>query len=131
MHVLSSVPAFVFPVKATAPICAWSGWTVAQMLEGAALGADGLHGVQGAQGGAKNSGGYGASEHYYEVLEFVDTIVDEDMIRDEDRVEWKVKTAAAVWGMIDGVRAWGALWRTGQMGKVVDVERAGIVAFRY
>lgn len=131
MHILSFVPAFVLPVKASAPICAWSPWTVSQILQGATFGATGMYGVQGAQGGAQGSGGYDATKHYYELLEFVDKIVDEQMIGSEDRGEWKKKAAAAVWGIIDGVRAWGTLWRTGQMGKVVNVESAGIVAFRY
>lgn len=128
MHVFSAVPALVVPVKASAPICAWSAWTVSQMLESAAIAALAGTGMIGAEA-AKN--GYEMQKHYYELLEFVDKVVDPDLIREEDKADWKVKAAKAVWEMINRVKAWGALWRTGQMGKVVDVERAGVVAFRF
>jgi len=94
------------------------------MLEGAAFG-----GIR--MDGAHTGGAYATQKHYYELLEFVDKVIDVDMICQRDRADWKAKVGAAVWGIIDGVRSWGALWRTGQMGKVVDVERAGVVAFRF
>lgn len=137
IHVLSSVPALVVPVKTTAPVCAWSPWTVAQMLDASGTGMVGSGGVEAGGAGAAGatvggSGGYDLQRHYYEILDFVNGIVDEDFMEPALRQgRWREKAAASVWGCIEAVRSWGALWRTGQMGKVIDTERAGIVMFRY
>ncbi|KAI0181217.1 hypothetical protein GGR52DRAFT_523305 [Hypoxylon sp. FL1284] len=106
---LTHIPAIVLPVKPEAPICAWSPWPM-QLIVG---GGD----------------GYSPEEHSAEMLRYLESQVDETLISDELRSNWRQIIQTAVDGIIDGVRHMPS--ELGEIAELFDPDRAGFVAFRY
>lgn len=106
-HLLNGIPALVLPVTAQAPICAWSPWTLLQM--------------QGEE--------YSAETHYHEVFNYLLSIVSVGAVEASMRSAYQGILGQGLWGLIQSVRATRAV--AGDVGKVVDMRRAGIVMFRY
>ncbi|KAI1781289.1 hypothetical protein F4818DRAFT_34425 [Hypoxylon cercidicola] len=109
MAVLTHIPAIVLPVKPDAPVCAWSPWTMKSIVGG--------------------KEGYSAKEHGAEMLRYIETQLDEALVEDKIRSNWRQILQTALDGMIDGVQH--APSELGKIANVFDSERAGFVAFRY
>lgn len=113
-HVFTHIPAVVLPVRDQSPVLAWSPWTVAQMLD-------------------KGKIRYDINTHIKELLAFVETVIDEDALKGQPE--------HAIWGWRDVMEASlrhllttiaefpDAIHDTSK--KCCELERMGIVAFRY
>lgn len=109
-HLLSGCPALVIPVTASAPVVAWSPWTLAQMRD--------------------PGSGYRAEVQHEEVCEYLDGIVSLGHLKPGVRERYEGVLGRSVSLVINGALATGRCAHVAGMGKV-DAERAGIVMFRY
>jgi len=106
-HLLNGIPALVLPVTSQAPICAWSPWTLQQM-----------HGDE-----------YSAETQYHELFNYLQTIISVGHVEGSVNASYQTLLATGLWSMIQS--AMGTRAVAGEIGKVVDLKRAGIVMFRY
>lgn len=106
-HFLNGIPALVLPVTSQAPICAWSPWTLQQM-----------HGDE-----------YRAETQYHELFNYLQTIISVGHVEGSVNASYQTLLATGLWSMIQSATGTRAV--AGDIGKVVDLKRAGIVMFRY
>lgn len=109
-HLLSGCPALVVPVTSSAPLLAWSPWTLSQMRD--------------------PSCGYQAEIQHEEVCEYLDTIISVPHLNSVVREKYEGVLARSVSLVINGALATERCGNVAGMGNV-DPERAGIVMFRY
>ncbi|KAF1815855.1 hypothetical protein P152DRAFT_430225 [Eremomyces bilateralis CBS 781.70] len=109
-HLFSGIPSLVLPANPTAPICAWSPWTLAQ--------------IRGGQGR-----GYVPEMHHEQVCEWLDTIVDQHRLSAPVQKRYIEVLSRAVSLVVNGALALQSA-PPACLAKV-DPDRAGIVAFRY
>ncbi|KAI1766990.1 hypothetical protein GGR53DRAFT_483544 [Hypoxylon sp. FL1150] len=107
--VLTHIPAIVIPVKPDAPVCVWSPWTMSLIVSG--------------------KEDYSAKEHTAEMLRYLETQLDETLVDDSIKPNWRQILQTALDGMVDGVKHVPS--ELGEIAEVFDSERAGFVAFRY
>ncbi|KKY35064.1 hypothetical protein UCDDA912_g05014 [Diaporthe ampelina] len=107
-HLFTHVPAIVLPVRDKSPILAWSPWTIARMFE--------------------KKTKYDVKTHVKELLEFVETAIDEKTAAENP--QWREIVEAALRSMLGTVlNVPDAIRETSQ--KNCELERAGVVLFRY
>lgn len=109
-HLLSGCPALVVPVTSSAPLVAWSPWTLSQMRD--------------------PSSGYQAEFQHEELCEYLDTIVSMPHLNPGIKEKYEGVLARSVSLVINGALATERCGHVAGMGKV-DPARAGIVMFRY
>lgn len=121
-HLLDGCPALVIPVTKTAPITAWSPWTLSQMRTAAAT-APGYNPLATA-----GSGGYNPEWQHEQICEFLDTVISIPHINPALQKNYVDVLSRMVSLVINGALA---LERcTPILGKL-DPERAGICMLRY
>jgi hypothetical protein len=108
-HLLTHIPTIVVPIKSTAPVCAWSPWTLEQILSG--------------------EDGYKAESHQADILRYLDTIVDPAFIRKESKDQWRQELSDSLSVVISGVKAIPS--SLGAKADVFQKGRGGIVMFRF
>lgn len=72
---------------------------------------------------------YSAKEHCAEMLRYLETLLDGDLVEENIGSNWRQILQTALEGMIEGIQH-----VPSELGKIADVfdpERAGFVAFRY
>lgn len=106
-HLLNGIPAIVLPVTAQAPICAWSPWTLQQM-----------HGDE-----------FSAEAQYHDLSNYLQTIISVGNVEGSPSASYQELLGTGLWSMIQSAR--GTRSVAGDIGKVFDLKRAGIVMFRY
>ena len=118
-HLLSGCPALVVPVTSSAPVLAWSPWTLSQMRA-----------YQAAAPGFKDSSGYAPEVQHEQICEYLDTIISRPHLSPGVRERYEGVLARSVSLVINGALATERCGGVAGMGKV-DPERAGVVMFRY
>lgn len=109
-HLFTQAPVVVVPIKDQAPVLAWSPWTVAQMFE------------------PTWSRRYTVDRHVQELLAFVETVIDEDVVEKND--DWRGVMEACLRSMLNAVQSVpDAIKETSK--DCCELERTGVVAFRY
>lgn len=108
-HLLTHVPAVVVPIKSTAPVCAWSPWTLEQMLS--------------------NKDGYNAEAHRNGILRYLDTLIDPSFIRQRSQESWRQELSTALDQILNGTRNISAT--LGTIADAFEDEHGGIVMFRF
>ena len=106
-HLLNGIPALVLPVTAQAPIFAWSPWTLQQM-----------HGNE-----------CSAETQYHELSNYLQTIFSVGDVDEPIRNAYPAVLGTGLWAIIQSARGTRSI--AGDVSKVVDLKRAGIVMFRY
>jgi hypothetical protein len=109
-HLLNGCPAMVLPVKANAPILAWSPWTLLQMR-------------------APSTSGYKPEVQHEQLCEWLDTIISLDHVSPNLRGRYEDILGRCVSMVING-----AVNTKGVASDIlskIDPERAGIAMFRY
>jgi hypothetical protein len=106
-HLLDGCPALVIPVNNTAPICAWSPWTLSNM----------------------RSPSYNPEIQHEQICEFLDTLIDLGQVYEHVRPKYEQVLARAVSMVING--AINTKFVDPKILSKIDPERAGIVMFRY
>jgi len=153
-HVFTHIPALVVPVSQSTPVLAWSPWTVEQMLSSTRgndlwqlrddpspapqkldynthLAYGYAHPVPNdANKNKAQTSGYDASNHCREIKDFLDTVVDGNLMDPGTRQQWRSHAGNGVANIIDGVLTSSEAVKAMTAG-VCDLERAGIVMFRY
>lgn len=114
-HLFTHAPIIVFPIKDQSPVLAWSPWTVAQMFE------------------ATWSRRYTVDRHVQELLSFIETVIDEDIVRslpDFEKHSWREAMDSCLRSMLSAVvNVEDAIKETSK--DCCELERTGVVAFRY
>lgn len=111
-HVMTHVPAVVLPVRDQSPILAWSPWTVAQMLD------------------TTKKNRYDVNRHIRELLDFVETVIDESAIPKTVEWGWREVIDASLRSMLGAVLS--APYAVRETSRdCCELERMGVVAFRY
>lgn len=108
-HLMTHIPTIIVPIKPTAPVCAWSPWTLDQALTGA--------------------DGYKEETHKEEILRYLDTVVDPAFIRKESQEHWREDLSISVAQIITGMKTIPS--SLGSLADVFQNDRAGIVMFRF
>jgi len=135
-HLLTHIPAIVLPVTANTPVLAWSPRTLRQILEdaesslGENLHADSGDGTAHLGPRADKPNRYDSSRHCNELRDSLDTVVDESIMDVEWRGRWREEVGGCIKAVIDRTRGSAEAVRGG-MASICDLERAGIVVFRY
>jgi hypothetical protein len=121
-HLLDGCPALVIPVTKSAPITAWSPWTLSQMRTASSTASG--YSPQAMAG----SGGYSPEWQHEQICEFLDTIISVPHLNPALQKNYVDVLGRMVSLVINGALA---LERcTPILGKL-DPERAGICMFRY
>jgi hypothetical protein len=154
-HLFTHIPALIVPVLVNTPVLAWSSWTVQQMLSSSsgspskeiredlpsppgklnydpdlAYGDTSFLAREG-QGSKKGKGcGYDLENHGKEIMEFLERVVDEELMDVETRRQWRKVAGDGVGSIINGVLNNSVGVRATAV-EVCDLERAGVVMFRY
>ncbi|KAF1980887.1 hypothetical protein K402DRAFT_343548 [Aulographum hederae CBS 113979] len=124
-NLFDGCPAVVVPVSASAPVCAWSPWTWAQMRS-----YQYIQQQQQPQPQTPNNPHKYTPEYQHEqICEWIDSIVAPELLDDNTKNKYEMVLGRAVSLLINGVLALEKV-QPGVLGKV-DGERAGIVGFRY
>lgn len=115
-HLFTHAPIIVFPIKDQSPVMAWSPWTVAQMFE------------------AAWSRRYTVDRHVQELLSFIETVIDEDVVRasspEFEKNSWRGAMEGCLRSMLSAVlNVPDAIKETSK--DCCELERTGVVAFRY
>ncbi|KAI9717454.1 MAG: hypothetical protein M1828_007216 [Chrysothrix sp. TS-e1954] len=112
-HLSSSVPTLVLPVKEHTPICAWSSWTVRQILYGL--------------------DGYDYTGHRKEMLRYLELLIDERFLWDELKPEnrWQRSLEQGLEKIIQALVDKRQFLNTSELDKLFTLQRAGIVMFRF
>lgn len=121
-HLLSGCPALVVPVTASAPLLAWSPWTLSQMRAYQAC----APGVM----DPKDAGGYTPEVQHEQICEFLDSVISLPHLGAAVREKYEGVLARCVSLVVNGALATEKCAHVAGMGKV-DPERAGVVMFRY
>jgi hypothetical protein len=108
-HLLTHVPVVVVPIKSTAPVCAWSPWTLDQIL------------------GQKD--GYGTEAHRDDILRYLDSHIDVNYMRPQSKETWRQELSAAVDQILAGVK--GISSTLGSIADAFEDEHGGLVMFRF
>ncbi|KAI1855208.1 hypothetical protein JX266_000073 [Neoarthrinium moseri] len=108
-HLLTHIPAVVVPIKSTAPVCAWSPWTLDQILHG--------------------KDGYSAEKHRDEILRYLDSVVDESHVRQQSRESWRQELSAAIDQILVGLKNISST--LGSIADAFEDEHGGVVMFRF
>ncbi|KAK6073574.1 hypothetical protein SCUP234_08650 [Seiridium cupressi] len=108
-HLLTHVPAVVVPIKSTAPVCAWSPWTLDQILG--------------------NEDGYSAETHRNDIVRYLDTLVEVAYIRGQSKDTWRQELSDAVDQILTGIRNISST--LGSIADAFENEHGGIVMFRF
>ncbi|ETS78792.1 hypothetical protein PFICI_08645 [Pestalotiopsis fici W106-1] len=108
-HLLTHIPAIVVPIKSAAPVCAWSPWTLDQMV------------------GSKD--GYTADSHREEILRYLDTVIDATYMREQSQQTWRQELGAALDQILAGTRNISST--LGSIADAFENEYGGIVMFRF
>lgn len=106
-HMVNGCPAVVIPIKAHAPILAWSPWTLKQLHDGD---------VQPAQ-------------QYEEVFRYLDSIIEIHSVEVKMRQNYKNLVAQGLRMIIKGAMQIKTADR--KVWDMIDPDRAGIAMFRY
>lgn len=107
-HLYTHVPAIILPIRDQSPVLAWSPWTIAQMFQ--------------------KKTKYGIAMHVQELLDFIETVIDEKVARENP--EWRDIVEAALRSMLSCVLSVPDAIREASK-KNCELERAGVVLFRY
>lgn len=115
-HLFTHAPIIVFPIRDQSPVLAWSPWTVAQMFE------------------AIWSRRYSVDRHVQELLSFIETVIDEDVVRrscpEFEEHGWRDAMDGCLRSMLSAViNVPDAIKETSK--DCCELERTGVVAFRY
>lgn len=119
-HLLSGCPALVVPVTSSAPLLAWSPWTLSQMRTYQAA----------AQGVKMNDSGYSPEVQHEQICEYLDAIISLAHMSPVVREKYEGVLARSVSLVINGALATERCGNVAGIGRV-DAERAGVVMFRY
>lgn len=115
-HLFTHAPIIVFPIRDQAPVLAWSPWTVAQMFE------------------AVWSRRYTVDRQVEELLAFIETVIDEDVVRGScpefEKHGWRDAMDGCLRSMLSAVVNVPDAIRETSKG-CCELERTGVVAFRY
>ncbi|KAJ4984026.1 hypothetical protein SVAN01_10457 [Stagonosporopsis vannaccii] len=118
-HLLSGCPALVLPVTSSAPLVAWSPWTLSQMRA-----------YQACAPGVLTKDGYAPEVQHEQICEFLDGIVSLPHLAPGVRERYEGVLGRCVSLVLNGALATERSGHVAGMGKV-DPERAGVVMFRY
>jgi hypothetical protein len=145
-HLITHIPALVIPVIAEAPVLAWSSWTVAQMLIGRNGGQSSevnykfskklKYDEHLAYGDAsflereEEESRYDEKNHFQELMNFLEGVVDPNLMEGDTRARWKNSVGEAVQAMLDAVLSVPDAVRATAVGHC-ELARAGFVMFRY
>lgn len=115
-HLFTHAPIIVFPIRDESPVLAWSPWTVAQMFE------------------AVWSRRYSVDRHVRELLAFIETVIDVDVVRsslpEDEKNNWRDAMDSCLRSMLSAViNVPDAIKETSK--GCCELERTGVVAFRY
>lgn len=109
-HLLTHIPAVVVPIKAeAAPVCAWSPWTLDQMVKG--------------------RDGYAAYKHRDDMLRYLDTVVDPTFMREQSQQTWRQELSTALDQILAGTKNISST--LGSIADAFENEHGGIVMFRF
>ncbi|ORY68470.1 uncharacterized protein BCR38DRAFT_507374 [Pseudomassariella vexata] len=108
-HLLTYIPAIVLPVKPTAPVCAWSPWTMGQIISG--------------------RDAYDAGTHANDIVRYLETIVETSLVNGRLVDEWQMELADSVRRILEGIKNMPST--LGSVSDAFDADRAGVVLFRY
>lgn len=145
-HLFSHIPALVIPVIENSPVLAWSPWTITQMLIGRRGGQSAevnyklsrklKHDEHLAYGDAsfldreEKESQYDEKTHFLELMNFLDDVIDPNLMEGDTRGQWKDTVGGAVQAMLDAVLSVPDAIRATAVG-YCELERAGFVMFRY
>jgi hypothetical protein len=109
-HLLTHIPAIVVPIKSDkAPVCAWSPWTLDQMVAG--------------------RDGYAADAQRDEILRYLDTVIDAAHMREQSQQTWRQELSTAIDQILTGTKNISST--LGSIADAFENEHGGIVMFRF
>ncbi|KAI0137503.1 hypothetical protein BJ170DRAFT_689819 [Xylariales sp. AK1849] len=108
-HLLTHIPAIVVPIKSTAPVCAWSPWTMEQIISG--------------------SDDYSAEKHQEGMVRYLESLIDTNYIRQQSKDQWRQELAASMGQILTGIQNMPAT--LGPKADAFEADRAGVVMLRF
>ena len=109
VHLLNGIPALVLPVTAQAPVCAWSPWTLQQM----------------------HSSQFDMEKQCSEIFSFLETIISIKDVNESMRLSYRDLLWLGIRAIVQGALGTQAVAKEIEKTTNLDLQRAGVVMFRY